>query len=288
MEEKLNFAGLTGEYSELEKAKIVILPVPFDKTSFWLRGWTEGSEKGPEAIIKASQYMELYDIETDFSVCEKGIYTAEPIGADSSKELVETVEAEVARLSSKGKFTVILGGEHTVSIGAIRAHAKQGVLTVVQLDAHTDLRDEYNEDPLSHASVMARAREVADIVQVGIRSMDDTELEKTETGKIFYAKDLWNTESWIEEAVRSAGQKVYVTIDLDVFDTGIMPSTGSPEPGGLQWYQVLKFLKRLAEEKEIVGFDLVELSPNPQNKAPDFLAAKLVYAFLSYIFCRRE
>jgi len=286
--EKINFGGLTGDYTSLEMAQIVIVPIPFDKTTTYLKEWTKGSERGPAAIIEASQFMELYDLETKSHVYESIIHTMDPFSAASSKELVELTDAAVTDFMQKDKFVVILGGEHTVSIGAIAAHARKEPITVVQLDAHTDLRDEFGGDKFSHACVMARAKELGPILQIGIRSSDSTEASNIKLEDIFFAKDIYNKEDWIDKAIKKVGKKAYVTIDLDVFDTGIMPSVSTPEPGGLNYNLVIKFLKKLAESREIVGFDVVELSPTPSNKSPDFLAAKLTYTLLSYIFAVRK
>jgi len=289
MPNETNFAGITGDYADIERAKIVIIPVPFDQTSQYLRNWTRGSERGPQAIIEASQFMELYDIETKALTYENIIHTSAPITARTSKELVEAVEARAEELIGQGKFVVILGGEHTVSIGAIWAHKeKKEDLTVVQLDAHADMRDEFEGDKFNHACVMARAKEISPIVQVGIRSLDNAELTNMMPDRVFFAKDIYNKEDWMDKAISKMGKKVYVTIDLDVFDNGAMPSVGTPEPGGLDWYLAMKFLRKISEKREIIGFDVVELAPNPANKAPDFLAAKLVYTFLSYIFAGKN
>jgi len=289
MPTQMNFAGITGDFADLETAKIVIIPVPFDITTQYLRSWTRSSERGPQAIIEASQFMELYDIETKALTYENIIHTMAPITAQTSKEIVEAVEAKVEELIKQGKFVVVLGGEHTVSIGAIWAHKeKKEDLTVVQLDAHADMRDEFEGDKFNHACVMARAKEIAPIVQIGIRSLDNSELPTMAPDKVFYAKDIHNKDDWMDKAISKMGKKVYVTIDLDIFDNGTMPSVGTPEPGGIDWYKVTEFLKKLSEKREIVGFDVVELAPNPANKAPDFLAAKLVYTFLSYIFAEKN
>jgi agmatinase len=288
MAKKINFGGLIGDYADIERAKIVILPAPFEFTNKWIEGWISGTSKGPQALIEASQYMELYDIDTNTLVYQNVIGTAEPLVASSSEEVVVVVESAVSSFLGQEKFVVLLGGEHTVSLGAIRAHAKRtDGLTVVQLDAHADLRNEFEGNPLSHACVMARAKDLAPLIQIGIRSMDSTEIQNMNEDRVFFAKDIHSQYDWMDEAVSMTGKKVYVTIDVDVFDIGIMPSTGTPEPGGLDWYKVMNFLKKLCEKREIVGFDVVELCPNPQNKAPDFLAAKLVYTFLSYVFAEK-
>jgi N1-aminopropylagmatine ureohydrolase len=288
MDKKINFGGLAGDYAELERSKIVILPVPFEFTNKWIDGWISGTSKGPKALLEASQYIELYDIETNALVYQNVISTADPIIASSSTEVVEVVASAVKSFLDQEKFVVLLGGEHTVSLGAIRAHTRStDDITVLQLDAHADLRNEFDGDPLSHACVMARTKDLAPIVQIGIRSMDSTEIQNMNKERVFFAKDIHNRYDWMDKAVSMTSKRVYVTIDVDVFDTGIMPSASTPEPGGLDWYMVTNFLKKLSEKREIVGFDVVELCPNPQNRAPDFLAAKLVYTFLSYIFAEK-
>jgi agmatinase len=284
MNEKVNFGGLPEEYSALEKAGIVIIPVAYDGTSTWMKG----ANKGPRAIIEASANMELYDIETDSEVYKKGIFTDKGVeGHHLPEDMVEAVGRRVLEYLEDDKFVVTVGGEHSVSIGAVKAHLEHcGQMSVLQLDAHSDMRDEYNGSKYNHACVMARIREFSPIVQVGIRSMDSSEKEFLEKGSVFWAGDICNNDGWIKKVVSKLSEKVYVTIDLDVFDPSIMPSTGTPEPGGLMWYEVLELLKAVCERREIVGFDVVELRPSDYNKAPDFLAAKLIYKLLSYKFGR--
>jgi len=282
MEEIFNFGQLPGEYSTLESARIVILPVAYDGTSTW----NKGADKGPEAIIEASGNMELYDIETDSEVYKKGIFTDSIIETDAPvSEVVEAIEQELQTYIEQGKFVVVIGGEHSISIGAVKAYyrAYPG-LTVLQLDAHSDLRQQYNGSKYNHACVMARARELCPVVQVGIRSMDSAEKQFVNPDSIFFAKDTYNNKDWVAQAVSKLSDRVYVTIDVDVFDPSIMPSTGTPEPGGLLWYEVLGFLKLVFEQRDVVGFDVVELCPDERNKAPDFMAAKLIYKLLSYKF----
>ena len=282
MTQAANFGDLPKEYSAFDNAKVVIVPVPYDRTSTWLKG----ADKGPSAIIAASTNMELYDIETDSEVYKKGVFTAEPIETDSApEEMVEMVKTKVVDYLKKGKFTVVLAGEHSVSLSSIKAHIENYKdITILQLDAHADLRDEYNGSKYNHACVMARVSELAPIVQVGIRSMDSSEKQFLNKDNVFFAKDIYNNNDWIEKALSGLSENVYITIDLDVFDPSIMPSTGTPEPGGLLWYDVLKLLKTICSRKNVVGFDIAELCPNDNNKAPDFLAAKLVYKLLSYKF----
>ncbi len=282
MKPTANFADPPAENCRPENSQIVIVPAPYDGTSTWLKG----ADKGPQAIIDASAHMELYDIETDSQVFLHGIYTDKPVErVDSPEEMSAAVQKAVSAWIQKGKFPVLIGGEHSVSIGSIRAQAKfHDRLTVLQLDAHTDLRDEYEGSKFNHACVMAQARRQCPIVQVGIRSMDAAERTTIEPERIFYAQDIHNNRTWIDRTVAALSEKVYITIDLDVFDPAIMPSTGTPEPGGLGWYDVCALLKAVAAQRKVVGFDVVELCPNKHNKAPDFLAAKLIYKLLSYVF----
>jgi agmatinase len=286
MKEKppVNFGGLEKEFSDLKTSPIVILPVPFDRTSTWRKG----AKKGPGAIIEASRNLELYDIETDSEVYKKGIYTHRGIKALTPERMISKVYREVKQLLNAQKFVVILGGDHTVSIGGIRAFVETwDEICVLHLDAHTDLRDSYEGTKYSHACVMARVKEIIpDTVSVGIRSTDSTELKNLNRERTFYAEELLCSDAWIERVIEKLKSNVYVTIDLDVFDPGIMPSTGTPEPGGLDWYQVTGLLREVSKSRNIVGFDVVELCPS-ENPAPDFLAAKLVYKVLSYVYHRK-
>jgi agmatinase len=280
----MSFCCLPGNAIAYERASTVILPVPFDKNSTWLKG----ADKGPSAIIEASKYLELYDIETGSEVYKKGIFTANPVHAASSSILLRKTDATVSRYLKDSKLAVTLGGDHSVSIGVIKAYAKHYKnLSVLHLDAHADSRDSYEGTPYNHACVIARAREFTNnIVSVGIRSMDSSERAKVDRKRMFFAHDIHESDKWINEAVRLLTDSVYITIDLDVFDPGIMPSTGTPEPGGLGWYQVVKLLSSVSKSKQIVGFDVVELRPS-EHKAPDFLAAKLIYTLLSYIHANK-
>lgn len=276
------YAGLPDPYGRVEDAQIVILPVPFDKTSTY----QHGSDKGPEALIEASRNMELYDIETNSEVYLKGIYTDKPIHAETSDEMLLLTYNRAKEWILKDKFVVTLGGEHSISYASIKAHADHyGKLTVLQLDAHADLQEAYEGNPWSHASVMARVKEipqVVKIVSVGIRSMSREELPFLDPSDTFFAHELERT--WVDRVLQKLAGPVYITFDLDVFDSSIMPSTGTPEPGGLNWNQAMNLLKRVTREKNVVGFDVVELCPNSSNVAPDFLAAKLIYKMLSYQF----
>jgi len=284
MESIVNFGGLPQEFSTEKNAEVVIIPVPFDGTVTWRKG----ASLGPQAIIEASSFIEFYDIETGTEMYRRGIYTAPPVDDYPTPEkLADAVKNIVEGYLEKGKYPVVIGGEHSVSIGAVRAFA--GIypdLTVLQLDAHTDLRPEYNGSAYNHACVMARIREVSNIVQVGIRSMDITERSYTLPGQVFYAEQIHDHDDWMDEAIGKLTGNVYLTIDLDVFDPSLMPSTGTPEPGGLLWYPVLRFLKKVIGKVDLRGFDVVELCPDAVNKAPDFLAAKLIYKILSYKYSK--
>ena len=278
----IHYGDLPKPYCEFETSKVAIVPVPYDGTSTWIKG----ADKGPKALLDASANMEIYDIETDTEVYKIGIYTDKPITEDSSPEaMVEAVKERTLSLIDKGKFTVIIGGEHSVSIGTIQAHAqKYKNLSVLQIDAHTDLRDSYEGSKNNHACVMARAKELCPIVQVGIRSMDSGEKTNLDPNRVFWAHKIVNCDDWMDQAIDLLTDNVYLTIDLDGFDPSILPSTGTPEPGGLMWYPTLKFLRKVIEKRNLVGFDIVELCPNTDDKASDFLAAKLLYKILTYKF----
>jgi agmatinase len=280
MKKEVNFGDLPDKYSNLKDSEIVIVPVPYDGTSTWQKG----ADKGPDALIDASVHMELYDIETDSQVYLKGIHTAKPVEVNKSPEAaVNAVEKDVRRYLDKDKFVVVVGGEHSISSGTVRAHLeKYNDFTVLQLDAHSDLRNEYEGSKYNHACVMARIAELCPIVQVGIRSSDISEKNALGKSSVFFAENIHDRRDWVGQVLSKLSKRVYITIDLDVFDPSIMPSTGTPEPGGLLWYDVLMLLKAVFDDKEVVGFDVVELCPNPKNKAPDFLAAKLIYKLLSY------
>jgi agmatinase len=277
----MNFGGDEVVYNYSESA-IIILPVPYDETSTWIRG----ADKGPEAILNASVNLEFYDIETSSEVHLIGINTVEPVPEkETPSKLVTAVQARTLSILKDNKFPVIIGGNHTVSIGAIRAFSDHfDSISVLQLDAHADLRQEYEGSEFNHACVMARARECAKIVQVGIRSMSAGEVTDCEIDRMFYSKDLYYNKSLYGKAIDKLTDNVYITIDLDVFDPSIMPSTGTPEPGGPAYLELMHFLKDVVKSKNVLGFDVVELCPSSANKAPDFIAAKIIYQLLSYKF----
>jgi agmatinase len=276
-----NFGGLPEKFLSYENSKIAILPVPFDETSSWVKG----SDRGPKAIIEASMNMELYDLETNSEVYKNGIFTSSEIISNSSEDMIKSVYQRVKGFIGDEKFVVTLGGEHTVSLPAVKAHHEDyNDISILHLDAHSDMRDSYLGNKYSHACVMARVKEITDnTISVGIRSMDSSELDNIIKDNVFFAEDIYNSKEWIGKAVEKLNKNVYITLDLDVFDPGILPSTGTPEPGGLDWYTMIELLKEVCKNRNLIGFDVVELMPT-ENKASDFLAAKLIYKLLSYKF----
>jgi len=280
------YAGIPEQYSKLETSKVVLIPVPYDGTSTWQKG----ADKGPKAFLEASENMELYDIETDSEVYKNGIFLADEVLENSSPEaMVKAVHAATKSFIIKNKFVTLFGGEHSVSIGSIRAFNECfNSLTVVQIDAHADLRKEYEGSKCNHACAVYEASQTTNLIQVGIRSMDKAEKTVMDLDKVFFAHDMVNDDFWMENAIDLMTNNVFITIDLDAFDPSLMPSTGTPEPGGLLWYETLEFLKKIFNEKNVVGFDIVELCPNPNEKSSDFLAAKLYYKMLSYKFNNQD
>ena len=279
-----NFLGVNAEYS---KARAVILPVPYEGTV----SYGKGTANGPKAIIEASRHMELYDEEIGINTAEKiGISTLKELNVkkDKPEAMLDKLKKAVKIVADDKKIPVILGGEHSISSAPVEIlKGKYPDLSVLQLDAHADLRDKYEGAIYSHACIMHRILDLnVPFVQVGIRSVceEDIGVIKKKRIPVFWAKDVYNNNNWFDDAINKLSGNVYVTIDLDVFDPAIMPSTGTPEPGGLTWYNVINFLKEAAKQKNIVGFDVVELAPNKDNIAPDFMAARLVYKVVGYVF----
>ncbi|MDO8340286.1 MAG: agmatinase [Candidatus Burarchaeum sp.] len=272
-----NFCGMEG--MQPEKCGVLVLPVPYDSTTSY-RG---GARDGPHAIISASRNMELLDLELGCDISKAGICTLDELepSSDSPAKTISRVEEAVEGIAEAGKFPVMLGGEHSLTLGAVRALAKKHPkMSVLQLDAHADLREEYEDSKYNHACVMRRVREICpSTVQAGIRSMCEEELQhvKKEKSKLVYGRNFD-----AREILRGLGEEVYVTVDLDVFDPSIMPAVGTPEPGGLLWEEVLPLLREVARKKKVVGFDVMELAPLAGNVAPDFLAAKLTYKMIGY------
>ena len=280
--ETKTYAGISEEYAKLEHSKIVLIPVPYDGTSTWQKG----ADKGPKAFLDASENMELYDIETDSEVYKQGICLTDAVTEKTSPErMVEAVHEITKKYIKKNKFVTIFGGEHSISIGTIRAFNDMfPSLTVLHIDAHADLRQSYDGSTCNHACAVYEASQNNNLIQVGIRSMDIKEKSTMNLEKTYFAHEMAMDDSWMDSAIDQMTDNVFITFDLDAFDPSIMPSTGTPEPGGLLWYETLDFLKQVFKEKNIVGFDIVELCPNEADKSSDFLAAKLYYKMLSYKF----
>jgi N1-aminopropylagmatine ureohydrolase len=279
----MNFGGIYPECS-LRDALFVVVPVPYDLTSTY----QPGSRRGPTAIIEASGNMELYDDELKKETYLCGIHTTMPVSVDARgpKNMINLVCKKIASIAVKDKIPVMLGGEHSISFGAVQALKKKySKLTVLQIDAHADLRESYQESPYSHASVARRIAEICNLVQVGIRSMSEEEAKylSRSSVKSYSADFILENNNWHEIICENLHGDVYVSIDLDVFDPSIMPSTGTPEPGGLYWNDVLRLLKTVSGSCRVRGFDVVELAPLSGIVAPDFMAAKLIYRFMGYI-----
>ena len=277
-----NFLGLPEHHSNEKDSRFVVLPIPYEQTTTYIKG----TRHGPQAIIGASQQVELYDEELGSEAYTTGIFTAQSLDLDTQPDDAhEDIYQSVSEILKRGKTPVALGGEHTLTAGAVKAFAKKYQdLSVLQLDAHADLRDEYLGSKWNHACTTRRLLENAPVVQAGIRSLSKEEADfiKENHVKVFYAHDVIKKQPW-EEIISNLSENVYLTIDLDVFDSGLMPSVGTPEPGGLRWYDVLGLIRSVARKRKIVGYDVVELCPQPGNIAPDFLAAKLIYKVISYI-----
>ncbi len=284
-----NFLGLDAEYPKYEDAKVVILPVAYEGTVTY----GKGTSKGPRAIIEASKQVELYDKEIGRNIHDVGIYTLNEVDVkENSMKMVDMVYSSVKKELENNKFVVMLGGEHSITTGAIKAFKEKFTdLSVLQIDAHSDLRNEYEGSKYNHACVMRRVFDMkVPFVQVGIRSFCDEEAEliKKNNLKPFYADEICDNDKWISEVISKLSDNVYTTFDLDALDPSIMPSTGTPEPGGLGWYKVIKFLKKVAKTKNIVGFDIVELAPIKGLSFPDFVAAKLTYKLIGYSLSKQN
>ncbi len=285
-----SFGGEDARPVSLAEARVAVLPVPYEGTVSYGRGASEG----PRAILSASAQLEMYDEELDWSIEEVGIHTLPPVEVAGlpPEGVMERVEAAAREPLGAGKLLVTLGGEHSISYGVFRAllEARGRPFSLLQIDAHADLRDSYGGTPHSHASIMARAHDLGlPFVQVGVRSLSagerrflrETGLEKN----VFWAREIRAAgadPAWMEAVVERLGDEVYLTVDVDGFDPAIVPATGTPEPGGLEWDPVLKLLRMVAERRRIVGMDVTELAPIPGLHASDFLAARLVYKMIGY------
>ncbi|MBT3182146.1 MAG: agmatinase [Deltaproteobacteria bacterium] len=280
-----NFLGLTDEESSYQNSNVVVLPIPYEGTV----SYGKGTSKAPRCIIEASTQVELYNEELGCEPFDVGVATLPELKLDGvmPDDLFREIVPSVTKLLEDGKWPLILGGEHSITPAAIKAyHDNNEELTVVQFDAHADLRSEYDGEAMSHACAMARAREMYPAVQVGIRNISAKEIEqaKLKDYSIFFARDMHRDDRWMGSAIDSIKtDKVYITLDLDAFDGSILPATGTPEPGGMNWWQVTEFLKILFEKKSVVGMDIVELAPIKGFHAYDFMVAKLAYKCIGYL-----
>jgi agmatinase len=282
----LNFGDLSESEASWERSRVVVLSAPFGQSLTYRKG----AEKGPRSIIEASQNLELFDLELKAEPSSVGIHTLSPPSErilSSSQSLNHWIYETTRTILNHGKFPVLLGGEHSVSLGSIRSAAEAfSGLSVLCLDAHADMRDEYQGNRLSHACVMRRCMEWAQPVLLGVRSLSTEEYAfLSHTGVFLLSSGEFLHEGQaIERVLQALSPRVYLSVDLDVLDPSEMPSVGTPEPGGLSWFDLLRIIRRVAESKEIVAADFVELSPIAENVAPDFLAAKLIYKLIGYVF----
>jgi agmatinase len=282
--------ALMGIQDPFEQASVVVLPVPYDLTTTY----QPGARFGPRALLTASLSVELFDEELRWDPSQVGIHTLAPLEpvASGPQDMIPQIAEAFRTLVRAGKFPVVLGGDHSVSLGVFEAlqDSWEGVW-ILQLDAHADLRASYQGSPFSHAAVMARARERFECVQMGLRSWSEEEevLVRAHPERIFLAEELErDADGALERLLDVLGDPVYITFDLDALDPSIMPATGTPEPGGLTWRPVIRLLRAVARERHVVGFDLTELCPIPGMVAPDFLAARLAYKMIGYVFHARR
>ena len=290
---KENFLGLEKKYSNYKDSKIVILSAPLEKTVTY----GKGTGKAPKEILKASHFVEYYDEEQSREICfERGICTLDQLSFQklTVEKSLAKIYSEVKNHLNNDKFVVTLGGEHSLSYGAIKAHhEKFPNLSILQIDAHSDLRDSYENSKYSHACVMARVSEFnTKIIQVGVRaqSIEESEFRKQKQIRTFYSREIkmgMYGDDWQEIVARNLTENVYVTFDLDGFDPSILPATGTPEPGGLFWDETMYLIKIIGLDKNIVGFDVTELAPSKAHPASNYTAAKLVYKILNYAFINR-
>lgn len=279
-----NYAGIAEELCTFERAKVLLQSIPYDGTSTW----GKGADQGFEAFLDASENMELYDIETMSEPYHHGVHILPQIKEnDSAEAMFHAVYEKTKHLLTTGKYLTFFGGEHSVSIGIIKAYYEQYKnLTVLQIDAHADLRPSYLGTPYNHACAVYDASKNTNLIQVGIRSMDKIEEEHMNRSKVYFAEDMYGTTDWMDHSIAQMTDDVYLTIDLDAFDASIMPATGTPEPGGMDWNTMIRYLRKVFEQKNVVGFDIVELAPIEGFHAPQFLVAKLYYKMLSYKFLK--
>jgi agmatinase len=289
----VTFGGISGKYSSWKEATFAVIPFPVDMTTTYMAG----TRNGPRAILDASSHMELFDEENKIEPYRSGIFVSSEIPATTAGPVaaLKEVERRVTAISKAGKVPILLGGEHSGTAAAVAAlRKKHGELTVLQFDAHADLRDEYLGTPHNHACVGRRIVDAgAKLVQVGIRSMSEEEdryLKKAEEVKTFYASEVRDNVADVTKGIVSSLEgNVYITIDLDVFDPGIMPAVVTPEPGGLTWFEVIDILRDVMRaDCNVVGFDVMELAPIAGMGAPDYMAARLCYRLMGWLVARQS
>jgi agmatinase len=279
------FGGTTPTSTDFEHSRVVVLPVPLDRTT----SYVAGTRNGPHEILVASSHMELWDEETGSDVHSIGIFTMPEMEFPfaTMDEVIGEIRRVASEIVSRGKFPFVIGGEHSVTAPVVAALVPHHPgLSVLQIDAHADLRQSFMGTPHNHACAMRRVLDYAPTTQVGIRSLSPEEAAAVPSlsTTIFYDFNMRHDPHWIDRVVASLSDTVYITIDCDGLDPGIMPAVGTPEPGGLSWYETLSLLRRVIESKTVVGCDLVELCPVPGLAAPNFLCAKLIYKIISYRF----
>lgn len=285
----LQFGGALPDPPTYERSAAVVLPVPLDRTT----SYVPGTRNGPRELLAASSQVELWDEEVGADVHEVGIFTLPEMDLTSGsiEDAVRLVERVGGEILDAGKFLVMLGGEHSITSGLVAATAaRHGGLSVLQVDAHADLRDAYQSQRHSHACAMRRTLDHAPIVQVGIRNISAEEIDALPNlqTKIFYDWNMRDDPRWIDHVVEALSPTVYITIDLDGLEPGLMPAVGTPEPGGLSWRELTTLLRRTFERRSVVACDVVELCPIPGMASPNFAAARLVYKLLSYRFGLRR
>jgi len=279
-----NFLSLEEEYSSWDKSKVAILPIPYEATT----SYGHGTKNAPQAIIDASTQVELFDEELEASPYRCGIHTMRPIefGNSNGEDAISLIRDKVRRIVGEGKFPIGLGGEHTITSGMVDGvREKYPDIHIVHLDAHADMREEYEGTKWSHACVMRRLFEKKlTYTSIGVRSICEESFDviKSNRENYFFAHEIYNSNDWIGKALSNINKPVYLTLDVDVFDASILPTTGTPEPGGLHWYQVTAFIKELMKNKQVVGADIVELAPDDKSRAYDFMIAKLCYKMIGY------
>ena len=284
----LVFGGVLPEPRGFDDSRAIVLPIPLERTT----SYVPGTRNGPHEILQASSHMELWDEELGVEASRAGIYTLPEMELPFGElpPVMDEIRRVAAEILARDKFLVSLGGEHSITPPLVAAAAaRHRGLSVLQIDAHADLRDSYMGTPHNHACAMRRTLEYAPVTQVGIRSLSTEEAEAAPrlNTTIFYDMTMRSDPRWIDKVIDTLGGPVYITIDVDGFDPAIMPATGTPEPGGLSWYEMLALLRSTIERRTVVAADVAELSPIPGLMAPNFLCAKLVYKILTYRFGRQ-